>query len=101
MGLTIGLVGCGRWGAVHLRTLQNLKSTGHVRRVVVCDIDADKLAHIQADATYASSAKCWNTNIWTVWPLSRRQTRTLTWLGKPSCILSLFWWKNRWRWTTR
>ena len=54
MGLTIGLVGCGRWGAVHLRTLQNLKSTGHVRRVVVCDIDADKLAHIQADATYAS-----------------------------------------------
>ena len=54
MGLTIGLVGCGRWGAVHLRTLQNLKSTGHVRRVVVCDIDAGKLAHIQADATYAS-----------------------------------------------
>ena len=54
MGLTIGLVGCGRWGTVHLRTLQNLKSTGHVRRVVVCDIDADKLADIQADATYTS-----------------------------------------------
>ena len=54
MGLTIGLVGCGRWGTVHLRTLQNLKSTGHVRRVVVCDIDADKLARIQADATYTS-----------------------------------------------
>ena len=57
MGLTIGLVGCGRWGTVHLRTLQNLKSTGHVRRVVVCDIDADKLAHIQADATYTSFAQ--------------------------------------------
>ena len=54
MGLTIGLVGCGRWGTVHLRTLQDLKSTGHVQRVVVCDIDADKLARIQADATYAS-----------------------------------------------
>ena len=54
MNLTIGLVGCGRWGGVHLRTLQNLKSTGHVRRVAVCDIDPDKLADIQADATYAS-----------------------------------------------
>lgn len=54
MDLTIGLVGCGRWGGVHLRTLQNLKSTGHVRRVAVCDIDPDKLAGIQADATYAS-----------------------------------------------
>lgn len=54
MGLTIGLVGCGRWGAVHLRALQTLKSAGHLRRVVVCDIDADKLTHIQADATYAS-----------------------------------------------
>ena len=54
MDLTIGLVGCGRWGAVHLRALQTLKSAGHLRRVVVCDIDTEKLTHIQADATYTS-----------------------------------------------
>lgn len=54
MDLTIGLVGCGRWGANHLRTLTALKSTGRLGRVAVCDIDVEKLASIEADATYPS-----------------------------------------------
>lgn len=54
MAPTIGLVGCGRWGSHHLRILNELKSTGRIQRVVVCDIDADKRREIQADAVYAS-----------------------------------------------
>ena len=54
MGLTIGLVGCGRWGSNHLRTLNALKSTGRIGRVVVCDIDAQKLKAVDADAVYTS-----------------------------------------------
>lgn len=54
MKLTIGLVGCGRWGSNHLRVLQTLKSEARLHRVVVCDIDAKKLEAIEADATYAS-----------------------------------------------
>lgn len=54
MKLTIGLVGCGRWGSNHLRVLQALKSEARLHRVVVCDIDAKKLEAIEADATYAS-----------------------------------------------
>ena len=51
MELTIGLVGCGRWGANHLKVLNTLKSTGQLHRIAVCDIDPKKLESIQADAT--------------------------------------------------
>ena len=54
MELTIGLVGCGRWGANHLKVLNTLKSTGQLHRIAVCDIDPKKLESIQADATYGS-----------------------------------------------
>lgn len=54
MNLTIGLVGCGRWGINHLRTLMSLKSIGRLGRVVVCDIDPTKLDALEADATYPS-----------------------------------------------
>jgi predicted dehydrogenase len=54
MGRTVGLVGCGRWGANHLRTLNALKSTGHIHRIAVCDIDPKKLESVQADETYGS-----------------------------------------------
>lgn len=54
MDLTIGLVGCGRWGINHLRTLMSLKSIGRLGRVVVCDIDPTKLDALEADATYPS-----------------------------------------------
>ena len=54
MDLTIGLVGCGRWGINHLRTLMSLRSIGRLGRVVVCDIDSTKLDALEADATYPS-----------------------------------------------
>ena len=54
MGIVIGLVGCGRWGSNHLRVMKRLQSEGLVQRVVVCDVDGERLANIQADATYAN-----------------------------------------------
>jgi len=57
MTKAIGLVGCGRWGSNHLRTLQRLKAEGAIHRLVVCDIDAQKLLSIDVDATYTSMDK--------------------------------------------
>ncbi|DAC68897.1 MAG TPA: gfo/Idh/MocA family oxidoreductase [Candidatus Poseidoniales archaeon] len=54
MGIVIGLVGCGRWGSNHLRVMKRLQNEGLVQRVVVCDVDGERLANIQADATYAN-----------------------------------------------
>jgi len=54
MHLAIGLVGCGRWGLNHLRTLMSLKSNGRLGRVVVCDLDPTKLDALEVDATYTS-----------------------------------------------
>lgn len=50
----IGLVGCGRWGANHLRTLQQLKAEGALHRLVVCDVDPQQLLSLDVDATYTS-----------------------------------------------
>ena len=57
MRITVGLVGCGRWGSNHLRTLKALKSSGRITRVVVCDIDPETLSAVDADATYASLSR--------------------------------------------
>ena len=47
MELTIGLVGCGRWGANHLATLVALREEGLLTRIVVTDADPDlSLIHI-------------------------------------------------------
>ena len=54
MGIVIGLVGCGRWGTNHLRVMTRLQNEGLVQRVVVCDVDGERLTNIQADATYAN-----------------------------------------------
>lgn len=54
MGIVIGLVGCGRWGTNHLRVMTRLQNEGLVQRVVVCDVDGERLANIRADATYAN-----------------------------------------------
>ena len=54
MGIVIGLVGCGRWGTNHLRVMTRLQNEGLVQRVVVCDVDEERLANIRADATYAN-----------------------------------------------
>jgi predicted dehydrogenase len=52
MGLHVGLVGCGRWGARHLATLQTLQEEGHVARLVVCDINPGQLNSVHADGVY-------------------------------------------------
>ena len=54
MRKAVGLVGCGRWGSTHLRTLQRLKTEGIIHRLVVCDIDAKQLLSLDVDATYPS-----------------------------------------------
>ncbi|MGB0515788.1 MAG: Gfo/Idh/MocA family protein [Poseidonia sp.] len=54
MELTIGLVGCGRWGTNHLATLVALREEGLLTRIVVSDADPDVLASVDSDATYPS-----------------------------------------------
>lgn len=54
MDITIGLVGCGRWGMNHYRTLISLRARGFVNRVVVCDINPSVLTGLEADETYTS-----------------------------------------------
>ncbi|HIF90430.1 MAG TPA: Gfo/Idh/MocA family oxidoreductase [Candidatus Poseidoniales archaeon] len=56
MALTVGILGAGRWGQVHIRTLTSLKQEGLVEQLFVCDTDADKLANLPSaiDATFSS-----------------------------------------------
>ena len=54
MSITVGLVGCGRWGRNHHATLSGLKASGHLDRLVLCDIDPAVLAAHAADAHYTS-----------------------------------------------
>lgn len=52
---TVAVIGCGRWGAVHLASLAEMKSSGHIDRVVACDVDEAALNNLKhADATYQS-----------------------------------------------
>ena len=50
MTLTIGLIGCGRWGTIHHATLMSLKQEGYLDRLIVCDIDATARDAVEADA---------------------------------------------------
>ena len=55
MTITVAVVGCGRWGSVHLASLAEMKSSGQVNRVIACDVDEVALNNvIHADATYSS-----------------------------------------------
>lgn len=56
MALTVAIIGAGRWGQAHIRTLSSLKREGLVERLLVCDIDLEKLTHLspEVDATYAT-----------------------------------------------
>ena len=54
MSITVGLVGCGRWGRNHHATLSGLKASGYLDRLVLCDIDPAVLAAHAADAHYTS-----------------------------------------------
>jgi predicted dehydrogenase len=56
MALTVGILGAGRWGRVHIRTLTSLKAEGFVKQLFVCDTDADKLSNLPSgvDATFST-----------------------------------------------
>ena len=55
MNITVAVVGCGRWGAVHLASLAEMKLSGHIDRAVACDVDDVVLNNlIHADARYTS-----------------------------------------------
>ena len=47
MTLKIGLVGCGRWGMNHLKTLAELKKTGQISSIHACDIKPSKSDDVQ------------------------------------------------------
>ena len=52
---TVGVVGCGRWGSVHIQTLLEMRSEGHVKRVVVADTsEENRSKNAAVDAAYAS-----------------------------------------------
>ena len=42
MGAKVGIIGCGRWGSVHLKTLAQLKEEGLVSEIHGCDINPEK-----------------------------------------------------------
>ena len=56
MALTVAIIGAGRWGQAHIRTLSSLKREGLVKRLLVCDTDLEKLIDLgpEVDATYAT-----------------------------------------------
>ena len=55
MGFTVAVVGCGRWGSVHVASLLHLKQEGMINRVIACDLVEDTVEAIQgADARYTS-----------------------------------------------
>ena len=56
MALTVAIIGAGRWGQAHIRTLSSLKREGLVGRLLVCDIDLEKLTDLgsEVDATYTN-----------------------------------------------
>ena len=56
MSSAVGVVGCGRWGSVHVQTLITMRSKGQIDRVVGCDIDAGKNTRLgQLDAMYSDA----------------------------------------------
>jgi len=56
MALTVAIIGAGRWGQAHIRTLSSLKKDGLVKRLLVCDTNLEKLIDLgpEVDATYAT-----------------------------------------------
>ncbi len=55
MESTVAVVGCGRWGSVHIASLLQLKQEGMIHRVIACDLVEDTVETIQGvDACYTS-----------------------------------------------
>ena len=50
MALTVAIIGAGRWGRAHIRTLSSLKRDGLVERLLVCDTDLEKLIDLGPEA---------------------------------------------------
>ena len=43
VGKRVGVVGCGRWGSKHLKTLQNISAEASIDFIGACDVDSDAL----------------------------------------------------------
>jgi predicted dehydrogenase len=55
MNSSVAVVGCGRWGAVHVASLLQLKQEGLIKRVIACDLVVEAIESIQGvDAHYTS-----------------------------------------------
>lgn len=56
MTYVVGVVGCGRWGLAHIRTLLELKESGFVKEVYACDTNAQRLEEMpaQIDGCFSS-----------------------------------------------
>lgn len=53
MSATVAVVGCGRWGSVHLNNLLEMRQEGLIGRVVACDIAVnDTNPFLDSDAQY-------------------------------------------------
>ena len=96
MTLTIGLIGCGRWGTIHHATLMSLKQEGYLDRLVVCDIDATARDAVEADAHYASIDAMLTSEQLDGVAIGRLQKHTLLWRARrlPSTSPSSL--RNRW-----
>ena len=46
MSFNVGVVGCGRWGTKHLKTLVSLKEQGIVNEIYACDINPKRLENL-------------------------------------------------------
>lgn len=59
MGAVVGVVGCGRWGMTHLKTLSVLKDRGLISAIHACDINSST----ESEATKYADTFCtdWQT----------------------------------------
>ena len=94
MGFCIGVIGAGHWGQAHIRTLTSLKREGLVERLLVCDVDVEKLINLdpEVDATYTSWQQMLETNC--------IDLVAIVTPPKSHCQLSMrasmYWLKNHW-----
>ena len=55
MDTTVAVVGCGRWGSVHLNNLLEMKRIGLIGRVVACDLsEKTNQPFLDSDAQYST-----------------------------------------------
>ena len=61
MGVKVGIIGCGRWGTIHLNTLNSLKKIGVVSEIHACDLIASK--EIELSGLIDSFSANWQTMV--------------------------------------